>query len=157
MSNVKSHSNSHDIYNHEFQNDLYISKSETPVPKCNKCYNLILSAPVPLCQSVIKRLDDFSSDETLRVAVGTYNINGGKHFRSVVYKNVSLDDWLIDPHKQNNESRFLFLSGNKVLHYTIKLQPLLTLTNRARMGKKNKLTSMQLDLRRWSTLTPRTS
>lgn len=39
------------------------------------------------------------------MAVGTYNINGGKHFRSVVYKNVSLDDWLIDPHKQNNESK----------------------------------------------------
>ena len=47
------------------------------------------------------------------MAVGTYNINGGKHFRSVVYKNVSLDDWLIDPHKQNKESRFLFLLGNK--------------------------------------------
>ena len=75
---------------------------------CTRKNNFSLSAPVPLCQSVIKRLDDFSSDETLRVAVGTYNINGGKHFRSVVYKNVSLDDWLIDPHKQNNESRFLF-------------------------------------------------
>ena len=41
----------------------------------------------------------------LRVAIGTYNINGGKHFRSVVYKNVSLDDWLLDPHKQNKESK----------------------------------------------------
>ena len=39
------------------------------------------------------------------MAVGTYNINGGKHFRSVVYKNVSLDDWLLDPHKQNKESK----------------------------------------------------
>jgi phosphatidylinositol-bisphosphatase len=35
---------------------------------------------------------------SLRVAIGTYNINGGKHFRSVVYKNVSLDDWLLDAH-----------------------------------------------------------
>ena len=68
-------------------------------------YNPIsLAAPVPLCQSVIKRIEEFSHDEPLRVAVGTYNINGGKHFRSVVYKNVSLDDWLIDPHKQNQES-----------------------------------------------------
>ena len=63
-----------------------------------------MAAPVPLCQSVIKRIEEFSQDEPLRVAVGTYNINGGKHFRSVVYKNVSLDDWLIDPHKQNQES-----------------------------------------------------
>ena len=74
-------------------------------------YDYLTSAPVPLCQSVIKRLDDFSSDETLRVAVGTYNINGGKHFRSVVYKNVSLDDWLIDPHKQNNESKGIYDKG----------------------------------------------
>ena len=64
-----------------------------------------MAAPVPLCQSVIKRIEEFSHDEQLRVAVGTYNINGGKHFRSVVYKNVSLDDWLIDPHKQNQESK----------------------------------------------------
>ena len=35
----------------------------------------------------------------LRVAVGTYNINGGKHFRSIVYKDVSLSDWLLDAHK----------------------------------------------------------
>ena len=62
-------------------------------------------APVPLCQSGIKRYEEYTHEEPLRVAVGTYNINGGKHFRSVVYKNVSLDDWLLDPHKQNKESK----------------------------------------------------
>ena len=31
--------------------------------------------------------------------MGTYNINGGKHFRSVVYKDVSLDNWLIPNHE----------------------------------------------------------
>ena len=73
-----------------------------------------MPAPVPLCQSVAKKSEDFTYSEPLRVAVGkykevkrgplskliyflgTYNINGGKHFRSVVYKNVSLDDWLLD-------------------------------------------------------------
>ena len=34
--------------------------------------------------------------------MGTYNINGGKHFRSVVYKDVSLDDWLLDGWKERN-------------------------------------------------------
>ena len=67
--------------------------------------NVLTSAPVPLCQSVIKKYEDFTHEEALRVAIGTYNINGGKHFRSVVYKNVSLDDWLLDPHKQNKESK----------------------------------------------------
>ena len=37
---------------------------------------------------------------------GTYNINGGKHFRSVVYKNVSLDDWLLDSYKEDKESKY---------------------------------------------------
>ena len=27
---------------------------------------------------------------------GNYNINGGKHFRSVVFKDVSLDNWLFN-------------------------------------------------------------
>ena len=55
-------------------------------------------APAPLAQAIVSRAEDFTYDEPLRVAVGTYNINGGKHFRSVVYKNVSLDDWLLDCH-----------------------------------------------------------
>lgn len=38
---------------------------------------------------------------TVRVAVGTYNVNGGKHFRSVVYKDVSLTDWLLDYNAQS--------------------------------------------------------
>ena len=119
--------------------------------------DLKISAPVPLCQSVIKRLDDFSSDETLRVAVGTYNINGGKHFRSVVYKNVSLDDWLIDPHKQNNESKYIFVFYGNFDFESFHLQPLLTLKNQDRTGRIRKLTCMLLDLRRWLTLTPKTS
>lgn len=35
----------------------------------------------------------------IRVGVATYNVNGGKHFRSVVYKDLSLADWLLDSHK----------------------------------------------------------
>lgn len=37
----------------------------------------------------------------IRVAVGTYNVNGGKQFRSVVYKDLSLSDWLLDSHVIN--------------------------------------------------------
>lgn len=45
-----------------------------------------------------KRYTEYTSPFTIRVAVGTYNVNGGKHFRSVVYKDVSLTDWLLDFH-----------------------------------------------------------
>jgi len=62
------------------------------------------NAPVPLCQAVSSQAQQFTYDQPLRVAVGTYNINGGKHFRSVVYKNVSLDDWLLDSYKEDKET-----------------------------------------------------
>jgi synaptojanin len=46
-----------------------------------------------------KRYYEYASPTNLRVSVGTYNVNGGKHFRSVVYKDVSLADWLLDAQK----------------------------------------------------------
>lgn len=44
---------------------------------------------------------EYTTPMQIRVAVGTYNVNGGKHFRSVVYKDVSLSDWLLDSHIVN--------------------------------------------------------
>ena len=48
-----------------------------------------------LQQSLCERWRDFTEEEPVRVAVGNYNINGGKHFRSVAFKDVSLQDWLL--------------------------------------------------------------
>lgn len=62
------------------------------------------SAPKPVLEKLVRRYLEYSTPLPLRVAVGTYNINGGKHFRSIVYKDVSLSDWLLDAHKQNKES-----------------------------------------------------
>ena len=59
-------------------------------------------APAPLQQALAKHWVDYTYSEPVRVAVGTYNINGGKHFRSVVYKDVSLDDWLLDGWRKSN-------------------------------------------------------
>ena len=50
-------------------------------------------------ERLVNRYLDYSETLPLRVACGTYNINGGKHFRSIVYKDVSLSDWLLDAHK----------------------------------------------------------
>ena len=52
-------------------------------------------APVALQQAICERWRDFTEEEPVRVAVGNYNINGGKHFRSVAFKDVSLQDWLL--------------------------------------------------------------
>lgn len=48
-----------------------------------------------------KRYVEYTAPFTIRIAVGTYNVNGGKHFRSVVYKDVSLTDWLLDYSSQS--------------------------------------------------------
>lgn len=56
------------------------------------------SAPTPVLREMSKRYTEYTTPFSVRVAVGTYNVNGGKHFRSVVYKDVSLTDWLLDYH-----------------------------------------------------------
>ena len=47
-------------------------------------------APPALQKSLCERWTQYCSHQPLRVAVGNYNINGGKHFRSVAYKVVIL-------------------------------------------------------------------
>ena len=44
---------------------------------------------------VSRRWSEFVDFSPLRVAVGTYNINGGKHFRSVVYQVNGEVFWLV--------------------------------------------------------------
>ena len=48
---------------------------------------------------MVKRWEDYTVPKKVKVIVGTYNVNGGKHFRSVVYKDLSLSDWLLDAAK----------------------------------------------------------
>ncbi len=62
------------------------------------------SAPRPVLEALVRGHPGYTAPLPLRVAVGTYNINGGKHFRSIVYKDVSLSDWLLDAHKSSKES-----------------------------------------------------
>lgn len=50
------------------------------------------------------RYAEYTEPLPMRVAVGTYNVNGGKHFRSVVFKDIKLSDWLLDPHVKNQGS-----------------------------------------------------
>ncbi|KAG8227890.1 hypothetical protein J437_LFUL008204 [Ladona fulva] len=56
----------------------------------------MLHAPTSLLREMCNRSNEYTVPTNVRVAVGTYNVNGGKHFRSVVYKDVSLHDWLLD-------------------------------------------------------------
>ena len=69
-----------------------------------------VSAPRPILTKLLSRRKEYTESLPLRVAVGTYNINGGKHFRSIVYKDVSLSDWLLDAHKSQKIHGSIFSS-----------------------------------------------
>ncbi|XP_015111284.1 synaptojanin-1 [Diachasma alloeum] len=64
----------------------------------------MLHAPPSVLREMCKRYNEYVRPMNLRVGVGTYNVNGGKHFRSVVYKDVSLADWLLDAPRNNSTS-----------------------------------------------------
>ncbi|XP_046406834.1 synaptojanin-1 isoform X1 [Ischnura elegans] len=56
----------------------------------------MLHAPTSVLREMCNRYAEYTDPINARVAIGTYNVNGGKHFRSVVYKDLSLTDWLLD-------------------------------------------------------------
>lgn len=50
-----------------------------------------------LVRRMCEAQDEFSQYRPLHVTVGTYNVNGGRHFRSVAYKHEGLEHWLLQP------------------------------------------------------------
>ncbi|TGZ64557.1 hypothetical protein CRM22_006317 [Opisthorchis felineus] len=52
--------------------------------------------PPALLSNIMHRHNQFVQAQNLRVFVGTWNVNGGKHFRSVAHKHESVTDWLLD-------------------------------------------------------------
>nr|XP_045612351.1 synaptojanin-1-like isoform X2 [Procambarus clarkii] len=63
-----------------------------------------LYAPISVLRQLCQHSSEYTESIPLRVAVGTYNVNGGKHFRSLAYKHLSLDDWLLDSKKNAVQS-----------------------------------------------------
>nr|CAI5836770.1 unnamed protein product [Callosobruchus analis] len=61
-----------------------------------------LHAPVPVLRELCRRHCEYSDALRLRIACATYNVNGGRHFRSVVFKDVQLSDWLLDAHLRDS-------------------------------------------------------
>lgn len=69
--------------------------------------NLLPSAASPrvllgMCQSYQK----YTRPKQIRVCVGTWNVNGGKQFRSIAYRNQTLNDWLLDAPKKAGHPEF---------------------------------------------------
>nr|CAH8853508.1 unnamed protein product [Trichobilharzia regenti] len=56
----------------------------------------LLQLPPTLLTNILHRYPEFIQLHNLRIFVGTWNVNGGKHFRSVAHKHESVTDWLLD-------------------------------------------------------------
>ncbi|XP_075677647.1 synaptojanin [Dermatophagoides pteronyssinus] len=64
--------------------------------------NHYLHLPSPLLMSIYDRHFEYTNIMEIRVAVGTWNVNGGKHFNSIIYKKSDpLSDWLLDYNRKN--------------------------------------------------------
>lgn len=55
-----------------------------------------------MCQNYQK----YTRPKQIRVCVGTWNVNGGKQFRSIAFRNQTLNDWLLDAPKKAGHPEF---------------------------------------------------
>ncbi|KPM06770.1 synaptojanin-1-like protein 1, partial [Sarcoptes scabiei] len=67
--------------------------------------NQYFHLPSKILLSICDRHFEFTKIDRLLVAVGTWNVNGGKHFNSIIYKKTDpLSDWLLDANKSKTNS-----------------------------------------------------
>ncbi|KAM4701846.1 synaptojanin-1 [Discoglossus pictus] len=57
---------------------------------------MLQSASPRVLRSMCENYYRYSKPRKIRVCVGTWNVNGGKQFRSIAFKNQTLTDWLLD-------------------------------------------------------------
>ena len=72
---------------------------------------VVHTASPSILQTMVQRASEYTRPQSLRVSVATYNVNGGKHFRSILCKNVSLADWLLDAHKTHPGEKYILIFG----------------------------------------------
>ncbi|XP_053312664.1 synaptojanin-1 isoform X2 [Spea bombifrons] len=60
---------------------------------------MLQSASPRVLRSMCENYYRYSKPKKIRVCVGTWNVNGGKQFRSIAFKNQTLTDWLLDAPK----------------------------------------------------------
>uniref|UniRef100_A0A673K715 phosphoinositide 5-phosphatase n=1 Tax=Sinocyclocheilus rhinocerous TaxID=307959 RepID=A0A673K715_9TELE len=73
----------------------------------------VLASPrvlLGMCQNHFK----YTRPKKIRVCVGTWNVNGGKQFRSIAFRNHTLNDWLMDAPKKAGHPEFQDGKSNPV-------------------------------------------
>ncbi|GBM41162.1 Synaptojanin-1, partial [Araneus ventricosus] len=52
--------------------------------------------PPGFLETFLKRKSEFTNTSKITIGVATWNVNGGKHFNSIVFKHQSMTEWLLD-------------------------------------------------------------
>ncbi|XP_056415459.1 synaptojanin-1 isoform X6 [Hyla sarda] len=60
---------------------------------------MVQSASPRVLRSMCENYYRYAKPRKIRICVGTWNVNGGKQFRSIAFKNQTLTDWLLDAPK----------------------------------------------------------
>ncbi|PAA75701.1 hypothetical protein BOX15_Mlig000919g5, partial [Macrostomum lignano] len=77
------------IHNSTLRGDL-ASRASALLPKS------FLHLPPRQLSYLLASHEEFTDVTPARVFVGTWNVNGGKHFRSLAHRDASLSDWLVN-------------------------------------------------------------
>lgn len=64
-----------------------------------------VASPIILRELCDRHLE-YTTWSNIRICVGTWNVNGGKHFRSIAHKHQTMHDWLLDFHKTLPDSGY---------------------------------------------------
>ncbi|XP_067900876.1 LOW QUALITY PROTEIN: synaptojanin-2-like [Heterodontus francisci] len=68
--------------------------------------NSVLFTPPGILQAMCERHVEYTNVKCARISIGTWNVNGGKQFRSNVLSTVELSSWLLDALKQSEIPKF---------------------------------------------------
>ncbi|XP_070838343.1 synaptojanin-1 isoform X2 [Chaetodon trifascialis] len=76
-----------------------------------------------MCQNYQK----YTKPKKIRVCVGTWNVNGGKQFRSIAFRNQTLNDWLLDAPKKAGHPEFQDSKANPIDIFAIGFEEMVEL------------------------------
>ncbi|KAM8834664.1 synaptojanin-1 isoform 3-T4 [Synchiropus picturatus] len=76
-----------------------------------------------MCQNFHK----YTRPKQIRVCVGTWNVNGGKQFRSIAFRNQTLNDWLLDAPVKAGLPEFQGTKGDPVDIFAIGFEEMVEL------------------------------
>ncbi|GAA6223836.1 synaptojanin-1 isoform X8 [Lates japonicus] len=76
-----------------------------------------------MCQNFQK----YTRPKQIRVGVGTWNVNGGKQFRSIAFRNQTLNDWLLDAPKKAGNPEFQDSKANPIDIFAIGFEEMVEL------------------------------